>query len=360
MLFRIMFPWKNLPSEMDAGARTPRAATAALATLFLLVQLCDANTVYAEKGSSPELLCPCPSCSGTQKVSWYFVQQRKTTALFHKFSNSSIERCPVAWSRLVMLQNNSLLFNHVVDNDTGRYWCNLNHFYDLVVVTGSQQKLEPNQANSVCYVLSCFFPPKEVYRDVITWWEGRKQILEGDQMGRSSIFKGKKASQLHICLKKEALKKNKERHVKCRFAQKTEIMFRLTDNDHDFCSCSTLLPSSQGTFLLLNILEYFSVFGGHSFLLFELFLAAVLCFCLSLDIGTVKDGLSSQCSEIKRNGIPWIPLAVCVILQFLIILALLILWRRSCSQKYPDHLKKPRKDVPMSEYTPQLYENVRI
>ncbi|KAM6472717.1 lymphocyte antigen 6 complex locus protein G6f-like isoform 1-T2 [Liasis olivaceus] len=314
-----MFLWKSLSSEMDAGARTPRAVAAVLATLFLLVQLCDANTMYAEKGSSPELPCPCPFCSGTQKISWYFVQQGQTTLLFSKFSNSNIKRWPVAWSQLEMLQNNSLRFNHVMDNDTGRYWCDMNNFYDLVVVTGSKQMLEPIQAHSVCYVLTCLFPTNELYRDVITWWEGRKQILEGDQMGRSSIFKGKRASLLHICWKKEALKKNKERHVKCRFSLRTEIMFRLTNND-DFCTCSTSQPSFQGT---------------------------------------VKDGLSSQCSEIKKNGGPWIPLAVCVILQFLIILSLVILWRRSCSQKYPDHLEKLSKDVPMSEYTPQLYENVR-
>uniref|UniRef100_A0A8C6VKX5 Ig-like domain-containing protein n=1 Tax=Naja naja TaxID=35670 RepID=A0A8C6VKX5_NAJNA len=317
-----MVLWKTLPSEMDAVVSTQRTATTAvLATLFLLVQLCDANTVYANRGSSPELSCPCPSCSGTQEMSWYYAQNGKTVLLFRKFSNNHIKRFPIAWSWLEMLQNNSLQFHHVRDNDTGRYWCDMNHFYDLVVVTSNQQRMESYQADSVCYVLSCLFPSKKYYRDVITWWEGRKQILDADQMGRPSIFKGARASQLHICMKKEALEKSRKQEVKCRFTRKTEITFKLTDNHHDLCTCSTLMPSFQ-------------------------------------DIVTVKNGLSSQCSKVKPNGVPWIPLAVCIILQFLIILTLVVLWRRGCSQKYADHLKKPLKDVPLSEYTPQIYENI--
>ncbi|KAM3847541.1 uncharacterized protein M6D78_004350 [Vipera latastei] len=316
-----MVLWKNLPSEMDAGVPTPRMATAVLATLFLLVQLSDANNVYAEQGSSPELPCPCPSCSGTEEISWYCVQHDKTTVLFRKLSNGHIKRFPVAWSRLEMLQNNSLRFHHVGDSDMGRYWCDMNHFYDLLVVTSSQQRLEPYQPNSLCYILSCFSRSKEFYTDVITWWEGGKQIQDADQMGRPSVFKGKRASQLHICLKKEALEKTRKKHIKCRFAEKTEITFKLTSNHPDYCTCSTLMPSVQ-------------------------------------DIGTVKEDLLSQCSEVKINGVPWIPLVVCIILQFLIILTLVILWRRSCSQKYADHLKKPRKDVPLSEYTSEIYENI--
>ncbi|XP_070789518.1 lymphocyte antigen 6 complex locus protein G6f [Pituophis catenifer annectens] len=316
-----MVLWKNLFSEMDAVVPTPRTATAVLATLFLLLQLCDANFVYTERGSSLELPCPCPSCSGSKEISWYCVQQHQTVLLFRKFSNNRIQRFPVAWSWLEMLQNNSLQFRHVKDNDTGRYWCDMKHFYDLVVVRSSQQRLESYQADSMCYILSCLFPSKEFYREVITWWEGGKQILDADQIGRPSIFKGKRASQLHICVKKKTLEKTMKKHVQCRFAQKTEITFKLTDNHHDHCTCSTLMPSFQ-------------------------------------DIGTVKNDLSSQCSKVNINGVPWIPLAVCIILQFLIILTLVVLWRRSCSQKYTDHLKKPQKDIPLSEYTPEIYENI--
>ncbi|XP_032067998.1 lymphocyte antigen 6 complex locus protein G6f-like [Thamnophis elegans] len=312
---------KNLSSEMDAGVPTSRTAKAILATFFLLVQLCDANTVYAERGSSPELPCPCPSCSDPTLMSWYCVQQGQTALLFRKLPNNQINRFPAAWSRLKMLQNNSLQFHDVRDNDTGRYWCDMNHFYDLVVVRSSQQRLESYQTDSTCYILSCLFPSKEFYREVVTWWEGGKQILDVDQMGRPSIFKGKRASQLHICMKKEALEKTPKKHVKCRFARKTEITFKLMDNHHDRCTCSTLMPSLQ-------------------------------------DTRTVKNSLSSQCSKVEINGVPWIPLAVCIILQFLIILTLVVLWRRSCSQRYTDHLKKPRKDIPLSEYTPQIYENI--
>ncbi|XP_070593903.1 lymphocyte antigen 6 complex locus protein G6f [Erythrolamprus reginae] len=316
-----MVLWKNLSSEMDSVVPPPRTATAILATLFLLVQLCDANTVYAERGSSPELPCPCPSCFGTNEMSWYCVQQGQTALLFRKFSNNYIQRYSVAWSRLEMLHNNSLQFHHVRENDTGRYWCDLNHFYDLVVVRSNQQRLESYKADSVCFILSCLFPSKEYYREVITWWEGGKQILDADQVGRPSIFKGKRASQLHICMKKKSLEKSTKKQVQCRFARKTEITFKLMDNHHDPCTCSTLMPS-------------FPV------------------------IGTVKNDLSSQCSKVNKIGVPWIPLAVCIVLQFLIILALVVLWRRSCSQKYTDRLKKPQKDIPLSEYTPQIYENI--
>ncbi|XP_026541229.1 lymphocyte antigen 6 complex locus protein G6f-like [Notechis scutatus] len=253
-----MVLWKNLPSEMDAVVSTPRTATTAvLATLFLLVQLCDANNVYAKRGSSLELPCPCQSCSGTQEMSWYYAQQGKTVLLFRKFSNDHIKRFPNAWSWLEMLQNNSLQFHHVRDNDTGRYWCDMNHFYDLVVVTSNQQRMESYQADSVCYILSCLFPSKKYYRDVITWWEDRKQILDTDQMGRPSIFKGERASQLHICMKKEALEKSMKKQVKCSFARKTHITFKLTDNHHDLCTCSTLMPSFQGCRRTTTSASYF-------------------------------------------------------------------------------------------------------
>ncbi|KAG8127715.1 hypothetical protein E2320_014606 [Naja naja] len=270
-----MVLWKTLPSEMDAVVSTQRTATTAvLATLFLLVQLCDANTVYANRGSSPELSCPCPSCSGTQEMSWYYAQNGKTVLLFRKFSNNHIKRFPIAWSWLEMLQNNSLQFHH--------------------------QRMESYQADSVCYVLSCLFPSKKYYRDVITWWEGRKQILDADQMGRPSIFKGARASQLHICMKKEALEKSRKQEVKCRFTRKTEITFKYSDSEKWFIVSMLKSQTKRSTMDSTGCLHYLAI-SNHTY-----------------SGGIVEEGL----------------------------------------QKYADHLKKPLKDVPLSEYTPQIYENI--
>ncbi|XP_061478096.1 lymphocyte antigen 6 complex locus protein G6f [Rhineura floridana] len=289
---------------MGSGPQSVTTALGALAAVVFSLRLGDAEIMYAEKGSSPELPCPHLSYSGDHwEVSWwYFDRQGSTTLLFRHLENSPITCLPAAWDHLRMLRNYSLQFSNVTDNDTGRYWCESNNYYDLVVVTGTKQMLESPQANIMCYVLSCSVSSKELDRDVVSWWEGEKPLQEEDKKGGYSIFKGHRASQLHICLKKG--KKTKEKKVKCCFAKKMEITFSLT--------------------------------------------------------GTAKDCLSPPCPESRGNGCTtWIPLAVCVILQFLIIFALGVAqWRRRCRRQHQTHLKELSKDVSKLDST-QVYVNFR-
>uniref|UniRef100_A0A8D0BPR5 Ig-like domain-containing protein n=1 Tax=Salvator merianae TaxID=96440 RepID=A0A8D0BPR5_SALMN len=93
--------------------------------------------IYAEKGTYPELPCPCSTCSKElRKVSWLFAQKDNTVLLFEKLVNGHITRFPPAGSRLNMLQNYSLQFSNVTGEDSGRYWCDA-HYYDLVVNTNA-------------------------------------------------------------------------------------------------------------------------------------------------------------------------------------------------------------------------------
>ncbi|XP_008119920.1 lymphocyte antigen 6 complex locus protein G6f isoform X1 [Anolis carolinensis] len=309
---------KEFPVKMSKSVSqsSPGVAVSVLVAIVLCCKVCVGETIYAEKGSSPELPCPCPSCSGdlTRAVSWYFDHQGHTTPLFQKLESSHvIKRLPSSWDRLEVLQNYALRFRNLTDNDTGRYWCELGNYYDLLVVTGRKLILESNETNTTCYVLSCSISGKKLLRDVGTWWEGGEQIQQEDKEERHSVFRGQRATQLHICLEKET----KERKVKCQFPLKTEIIFTLTVNEEALAS--RLLPISQA-----------------------------------------KDCLLTQCLESRENGGPWIPLAVCVALQFFIIFALgMILWRRICREKHEKHLKGLQKDVSKPVYKAQVYENVK-
>ncbi|XP_042305184.1 lymphocyte antigen 6 complex locus protein G6f-like [Sceloporus undulatus] len=305
----------------DVPQRFLVAAVAILVAVFFFWGVCDGEEIYAEKGSSPELPCPCSSCSGelTRELYWYFEHQGSATPLFYKKKNSHvIKRLPASWDRLDVLQSYALRFRNLTDSDTGRYWCEMGNYYDLVVVTGRKLILESSEANTICYVLSCSISGNELLRDVGSWWEAGKLLQEEQKEGGYSIFRGQRATQLHICLKKVTSRaETKERRVTCQFTQKTEITFTLNVHEQDFCLASHLLPISQ-------------------------------------------DCLLSQCPESRGNGETWIPLAVCVALQFLIIFALgLILWRRTCREKKENHLKRLQKDVSKSEYKPQVYENVK-
>ncbi|XP_062979581.1 lymphocyte antigen 6 complex locus protein G6f [Elgaria multicarinata webbii] len=298
------------------------AAVGALATVFLCLRLCGAEIVYAEKGSSHELPCPCPSCSGEPRtVSWHSVHRGKTIDLFSKLKNNRINRLSAGWDHLSMLPNYSLHFNNVTDNDTGRYWCDVNNYYDLVVVTGIKRMLESRRAGTVCYVLSCSVSVKELNQNVASWWEGKDQLQKENERAGYTTFIGHRASQLHICLQKEASEREaRERTMKCRFGQ-MEITFNLTGKEQEFCIGGSLLPFPHGT---------------------------------------VEDCPSSQCPESGRNSGPWVPMAVCIILQFLIIFALVAaLLRKRHRQKHEHCVKQLSKDVSKSEYTPQLYENVK-
>ncbi|XP_053235322.1 lymphocyte antigen 6 complex locus protein G6f [Podarcis raffonei] len=302
---------KHLPSKMDGAPRNFKVALAALAAIFL--RLGGAELIYAEKGSSPEL--PCPGEHG--EVSWY-LQQSGPTLLFSKRGNGPVTRLPEAWDRLRVLQNYSLQFSNVTDSDHGRYWCSSVNYYDLVVTTGTKQMLESRLSDLVCYVLSCSVSSKELGNNVVSWWEGKKALQQGEKERDYSIFKGHRASQLHICLREG--KETKERRLKCSFAEKQEIAFHLTGREQDSCGCCGWLPFPPGK---------------------------------------VKGSLTPPCPESEGNGGTWIPLAVCVTLQSVIIFVLgLLLWR-SCRQKHPAHLERLRKDVSKLDGTSQVYVNVR-
>ncbi|KAJ7317316.1 hypothetical protein JRQ81_003478 [Phrynocephalus forsythii] len=280
-----------------------------IGAIFLSLRFCHAEIIYAQKGSSPQLPCPCSTCSEEHgMVTWYFHHQKKTTFLLRK-AEKRIVRFPAAWDRLQLLQNYSLLFVNVTDNETGRYWCESGSYYDLVIVTGRRQTLDSCQAKTACYVLSCSVSEQEIRgEDVVSWWEGGKQLQKEDEKGGYSIFKGKRVSQLHICLKK----KPRERRVKCRFGQQVEINFNLTQYEQPF-------PQ-----------------------------------------GTEKECRSPQCPESRGNGGLWISLAVCILLQLFIIFALAVaLWRRTRRKKHTDHLKELSKDISKSEYKAQVYENIK-
>ncbi|XP_032997832.1 lymphocyte antigen 6 complex locus protein G6f [Lacerta agilis] len=291
---------RHLPSKMDGGPQNFKAVLAAVAAIFL--QLGGAELIYAEKGSSPELPCPCPYCSSEHgEVSWYLDQQSRPTLLFSKRENGPVSRLPEAWDRLRVLPNYSLQFSNVTDSDHGRYWCSSGNYYDLVVTTGTKWMLESRRSDLVCYVLSCSFTREESGIDV-SWWEGKKALREQGEKERDySIFKGHRASQLHICLREG--KETKERRMKCSFAEKQEITFRLTGRGQDSCGCCGWLPFPRGK---------------------------------------VK-GLTPPCPESEGNGGTWIPLAVCVTLQSLVIFVLGVLLWRSCRQKHPAHLEQLRK-----------------
>ncbi|XP_066469184.1 lymphocyte antigen 6 complex locus protein G6f [Tiliqua scincoides] len=239
---------------MGAAPLSFVAAVCALASFFLPFRLCAAETVYAEKQSSIELPCSCPSCSGEHReVNWLFYRDGNTTTIFHKVTHS---RLPAALGHLAMLQNHSLCINNVTDNDTGRYWCE-QMYYDLVVVTGSKRMMESGRADVACYALSCSVSIKELVWDVASWWEGGKKLKEEDEKREYSIFKGKRASQLHICLTKDQGKESKkegrrtrERKVKCRFGKRMEITFGLTGNEQDPWKCHALLVFCQGQELM--------------------------------------------------------------------------------------------------------------
>ncbi|XP_054834397.1 uncharacterized protein LOC129329026 [Eublepharis macularius] len=300
-------------ANMRGVLRSFTTSFCALAALFLSLQLCVAKSIYAEKGSSVELLCPCSHCS--EEVNWYFNWKGTTTQLFCK-KKGKVKRYPSAWDRLEMLPNNSLRISNVADNDTWRYWCEPSYYYDLVVVTGTKQTVESKRADSVCYILSCSVSSDENLRhSEVKWWEGKKELPDGEKKGGVGIFKGKWASQLHICLKKETAgnrerMKTKERTVKCTFADQMGITFNLTGVTKD---CLSVCPNT------------------------------------------------TQCLESRGHEATWISLAVCVVLQLLVILALgVALWRRShFSQKHEDYFNMVGKGVSRPKHRPQLYENVR-
>ncbi|XP_077187280.1 lymphocyte antigen 6 complex locus protein G6f isoform X2 [Paroedura picta] len=268
-------------------------ALCTLAVLFSSLQLCAANSVYAEKGSSVELPCPCPRCPEQSKeMNWYFDQKNTAVLLFRKVQQDSAERQPAAWDRLEMLPDYSLAFSNVTDSDTGRYWCDPNNYFDLVVVTGTKLTMESRRADRVCYILSCSVSDKNIQHSVVRWWEGARKLQDEEKKGGASIFKGGRASQLHLCVRKETTGdqkglRTKERRVKCSFADHLEITFNLTGAVKD---CLSVCPNATGSL------------------------------------------------ERRGHGGTWIPLAVCVTLQLIIILALgVALWRRN-------HRKKKRED----------------
>nr|XP_056723194.1 lymphocyte antigen 6 complex locus protein G6f [Euleptes europaea] len=290
-------------------------AAGALAVFFLSLQLCVAKIVYAEKDSSVELPCPCPHCPEQRReMNWYFDQKGTAALLFRKAQRDGVERYPAAWDRLEMLPNYSLHFSNVTDNDTGRYWCELQNYYDLIIVTGTRQTVESRRADRVCYILSCSVSVEKIQHTVVRWWEGKKELQDEEKRG-VSLFKGERASQLHICLKKETAgdregTRSKERRVKCSFDDQMEITFSMTGAVKD---CLSVCPNT------------------------------------------------TRCLESGGHGGTWIPLAVCVTLQLVVILGLgVALWRRSrCSEKHEDYVKQGGRDVPKPKHRPQLYENVR-
>ncbi|XP_060095112.1 lymphocyte antigen 6 complex locus protein G6f [Heteronotia binoei] len=304
----------SLASKMCGVLRSFMTTICALAILSLLLQLCVAKTVYAEKGSSVELPCPCPQCAEQRReMNWYFDQKGTAILLFRKVQRDSVERQLAAWARLEMLPNYSLHFSNVMDSDTGRYWCEAHNYYDLVVVTGTKQTVESRRADSVCYILSCSVSVENIQHSVVKWWEGKKE-LQDEEKGGTSIFKGKRTSQLHICVRKETAgdwegPRTKKRKVKCSFADHLGITFNLTGAAKD---CVLACPNT------------------------------------------------TRCLENGGHGGTWIPLVACVTLQLVIILALgVALWRRSHCRKKHEYLKKGGRDASKPKHRPQLYENVR-
>uniref|UniRef100_A0A6J0VCF9 Lymphocyte antigen 6 complex locus protein G6f n=1 Tax=Pogona vitticeps TaxID=103695 RepID=A0A6J0VCF9_9SAUR len=298
--------------------RVSQTFLAFIGGIFLSLRFCHAEIIYAQKGSSPQLPCLCPTCSGEHEmVTWYFHHQEKTTFLLRKKENH-IERSLAAWDRLELLHNYSLLLINVTDNETGRYWCESGNYYDLVIVTGKRQMLESCQAETACYVLSCSVSERELRGvDVVSWWEGGKQLQKEDEKRGYHIFTGQRASQLHMCLKK----KPRDRRLKCRFDRQAEINFNLTAQGQHFCIYNSVQTFPQGT---------------------------------------ENDCLSSQCPENSGGGVLWISLTICIILQLLIIFVLtVLLWRRTCSRKHQDHLKELSKDISKLEYKAQVYENIK-
>ncbi|XP_048348033.1 lymphocyte antigen 6 complex locus protein G6f isoform X2 [Sphaerodactylus townsendi] len=289
-------------------------AVRALAIVSLSLRLCVAKVVYAEKGSSVDLPCPCLHCpEQNREMNWYFDQKGAATLLFRKAQHSRVERHPAAWDRLEMLPNYSLRFSNVSDNDTCRYWCEQNNYYDLVVVTGMKQRVESWRTGSVCYILSCSVSAKNIQHSVVSWWEGKKELRDEEERG-TGIFKGAKTSQLYICLKKGTAGDReetgiKERRVKCSFDDQLEVTFSLTGAAKD---CLSVCPNS------------------------------------------------TRYLESGRHGSTWIPLAVCVTLQLVVIVALgVMLWRRNHCEKHGDYFNPGRTDVSKPKHRPQLYENVR-
>lgn len=99
--------------------------------------------------------------------------------------------------------------------------------------------------------MSCSVSERELRgRDVVSWWEGAKQLEKEEEKGGYSIFRGQKASQLHLCLKKE----HKERRVKCRFDQQVEINFSLTEHDLD-SPLGKVFSKYMGVFMLHDFLK---------------------------------------------------------------------------------------------------------
>uniref|UniRef100_A0ACB8EG02 Uncharacterized protein n=1 Tax=Sphaerodactylus townsendi TaxID=933632 RepID=A0ACB8EG02_9SAUR len=138
-------------SEMCGIPKNFVTAVRALAIVSLSLRLCVAKVVYAEKGSSVDLPCPCLHCpEQNREMNWYFDQKGAATLLFRKAQHSRVERHPAAWDRLEMLPNYSLRFSNVSDNDTCRYWCEQNNYYDLVVVTGKVEMLGITSAPGWC------------------------------------------------------------------------------------------------------------------------------------------------------------------------------------------------------------------
>ncbi|XP_015276060.1 PREDICTED: lymphocyte antigen 6 complex locus protein G6f [Gekko japonicus] len=312
--------------------RSFMTALCTLAVLFLSLQRCVAKIVYAEKDSPVELPCPCPHCPEQHReMNWYFDLEGIATPLFRKGQHNSVERLPAAWPRLEMLANYSLHLSSVMDSDTGRYWCEQSNYYDLVVVTGTKQTVESRRADSVCYILSCSVSVENIQHSVVRWWEGKKELQGEEKKGGVSVFKGERTSQLHICVKKETAEEGtrpKERRVKCAFADHLGIAFNLTG-------------SSSGPRHCIHS-RYHD--GG----------------------GVAKDCLlmcpnTTRCLESGGHGGTWIPLAACVTLQLVIILALgLALWRRRhCREKREEYFNKGGRDVSKPKQRPQLYENIK-
>ncbi|KAL8213072.1 UNVERIFIED_CONTAM: hypothetical protein K2H54_060554 [Gekko kuhli] len=247
-------------------------------------------------------------------MNWYFDLKGVATPLFRRVQRDSVERLPAAWPRLEMLANYSLHFSSVMDSDTGRYWCEQNNYYDLVVVTGTKQMVVSRRADSVCYILSCSVSVENIQHSVVRWWEGKKELQGEEKKGGIGVFRGERTSQLHICVKKETAgdqegMRPRERRVKCAFADHLGITFSVTGVAKD---CLLMCPNT------------------------------------------------TQCLESGGHGGTWIPLAACVILQLVIILALgVALWRRRhCREKHEDYFNKGGRDVSKPKQRPQLYENI--